>query len=268
MLRLQQSEPGRQTPLHSIAYFFYKGKRDRTCQRPSQPDEAERALPVFHHYNFLHVYLVLHHVVVVVVRVLFVEVCLPLDGHLGFFFHLGAHLKRRKVALRKRKTENKGENHPRHRNVPYAERRGRQPLIRLEHHPQNGARSYVSARRRCEMGRLYLCRQSGPSMKRECLSTLPSTVPVSLVRPRRHKSVVAPMLLNSPEAHSFHLTCSSIWMNWSSVTLPPRAPDLAACISISSTRLAFSGFTIAARETKNNSSHFGRESQGHDMQRA
>lgn len=34
-------------------------------------------------------------------------------------------------------------------------------------------------------------------------------------------------------------------MNCASVTFPPRAPDLAACMSISSTRLAFSGFTIA-----------------------
>lgn len=37
-----------------------------------------------------------HHVVIVVIRVLLVEVGLPLDGHLGLFLHLRAHLRERK----------------------------------------------------------------------------------------------------------------------------------------------------------------------------
>lgn len=46
----------------------------------------------FHTYMFV-LSLYLHHVIIVVVRVLLVEVRFPLDGNLGLLLHLRAHLR-------------------------------------------------------------------------------------------------------------------------------------------------------------------------------
>lgn len=39
-------------------------------------------------------YKLLHHIVIVVVRIFFLEVRFPLDGHLGLLLHLRAHLNK------------------------------------------------------------------------------------------------------------------------------------------------------------------------------